>query len=98
MLKYFLLEKMDALPRWVFQNCLNLRFVICNMLRQHKKYILIRKQSHKISRELSLVVMTNIVLGAVQFATKSLRFSPITYSFISYYNDIFFSNDNIVTT
>ena len=62
------------------------------MLRQHKKYILIRKQSHRISRELSLVVMKHIVLGAAQFATKFLRFV------ISYYDDIFFSNDNIVTT
>jgi len=43
------------------------------MLRQHKKYILIRKQSHRISRELSLVVMKYIVLGAAQFATEFLR-------------------------
>ena len=82
MFKYFLLKKTDALPRWVFQNCLNLRFVICNMLRQHKKYILIRKQSHRISRELSLVVMKCIVLGAAQFATKFLRLTYLQFYII----------------
>jgi len=76
MLKKNFSKKKDALPRWVFQNCLNLRFVICNMLRQHKKYILIRKQSHRISRELSLVVMKYIVLGAAQFATKLIGIPP----------------------
>ena len=69
----FFNQKTYALSRWVFQNCLNLSFVICKMLRQHKKYILIRKQSHRISRELSLVVMKYIVLGAAQFATELLE-------------------------
>ena len=54
------------------------------MLRQHKKYILIRKQSHRISRELSLVVMKYIVLGAAQFATKFLRFTVLYHIIMIY--------------